>query len=55
MDKNKWSWNDFLAERHKREDEGVAKRFSQYAYLGKGHLRLDLIKVKLDEVRYFSD
>jgi hypothetical protein len=32
------TWDDFLAERMRREDEYIRRKFSRYAYLGRGHL-----------------
>jgi len=40
------SWDDFLRERHRREDEGVAKKYTRYVYLGRGHFRTDICRVQ---------
>lgn len=31
------TWNDFLAERMRREDEYIRKKFVRFAHLGRGH------------------
>lgn len=36
------TWAEIIAERHRREDEAVARRYAQYVHLGRGHLREDL-------------
>lgn len=36
------TWHEIIEERHRREDEAVARRYAQYAHLGRGHLREDL-------------
>ena len=36
------TWAEIIEERHRREDEAVARRYYRYRELGKGHLRADL-------------
>jgi hypothetical protein len=31
-------WSDFLAERQRKEDEAIKKRYAAFAHLGRGHL-----------------
>lgn len=40
------TWDDFLKERMRREDEAVRLRYVYYTNLGRGHLRQDICKVK---------
>ncbi len=40
------TWAEIVAARNKREDEAVAQRYAAYAYLGRGHLREDLCRVR---------
>lgn len=41
-------WEDFLRERMRKEDESVAQKFASWAYLGRGHLRTDLCRIRVD-------
>lgn len=45
------SWDDFLRERMRREDEYVARKFARFANLGRGHLRTDIVRLP-SEKRY---
>ena len=38
------TWDDFLNERMRREDNAVALKFSAYKHLGRGHLLGYLVK-----------
>lgn len=50
------TWDDFLNERMRREDEAVKLKFSYYASLGRGHMRTDLIRGwKAEDDRYKRD
>ena len=40
------SWDDVVRERNRREDEAVAREFSRFANLGRGHLRTDIVRLK---------
>jgi hypothetical protein len=42
------SWQEVVANRNKREDDYVARKFAPFAYLGRGHMRPDLCYVKWD-------
>lgn len=42
-------WDDVERARMKKEDEFVARGFAPYAYLGRGHLRPDLVRRNLYE------
>lgn len=33
-----WTWNDYVEQRQKKEDESVAAKFVPYKHLGRGHL-----------------
>ncbi len=43
------SWEDFLNERKRKEDEAIKQKFFPYRHLGTGHLRHDLVKGWRDE------
>jgi hypothetical protein len=45
LSSNSISWDDVVRERNRREDEGVARKFERFAYLGRGHLRTDIVRV----------
>jgi hypothetical protein len=36
------SWAEIVEARNRREDEAIARRYAQWANLGRGHLREDL-------------
>lgn len=49
------SWDDFLRERWRREDETVAKKFLRFANLGTGHLRTDIVRLEDEPERYRNE
>lgn len=45
---NQPTWNDFVRERQRREDEPIAKKYALYKHLGHGHMRPELCRVPQD-------